>query len=129
MFCNSCGYNLNGNENFCPSCGSKSGSKSVPEKMLITHEFSSNILLGGNILTPDKLIITEESVTYKKRNKYLIGEDSTTISLKNVSSVEIDRNLIDSHIKISSYGGGDILAQDFSIGDANKIKKIIEERI
>jgi hypothetical protein len=76
-----------------------------------------------------KLIITGDNVTYKKCNKYLIGEGSTTINLKNISSVEIDRNLIDSHIIIYSTGDQKIRAEDFSIGDAKKIKKIIEERI
>ena len=31
-----------------------------------SHEFSSNILLGGNILTQDKLYIDDTGVTYIK---------------------------------------------------------------
>jgi len=67
MLCSSCGNSITGNENFCPSCGDKLGQVRKSKKSntsLKTHEFSSNILLGGSILTLD-----EESVIYDSRNK------------------------------------------------------------
>jgi len=133
MFCSICGYNLSGKENFCPSCGSdilnQSANKSEEKKQFSTIEFSSSILLGGDILTPDKIIITNSEVIYKKRNKYLIGSDESAIPFDRISSVEIDRNLIDSHIIIYSTGNQKIVAEDFAISTAKKIKKEIEKRI
>ena len=35
------------------------------------HKFKSAITRGGDVLTPDIIIVSENSVTYKKRNKYL----------------------------------------------------------
>lgn len=132
MYCSSCGYNLTGNENFCPSCGVKSKQSSTTDtraKKLKTFEFSSNILLGGNILAPDRLIITSSEVVFRKRNSYLIGVDESSIPFERISSVEIDRKLIDAHIIIYSNGNQKIRAEDFSVKDAKKIKKLIEERI
>ena len=138
MFCSSCGNSLTGDENFCSSCGEKieqaennksTRNKEKPKKRLKTYEFSSNILLGGNILTPDRIVVTDTEVVYRKRNKYLIGVDESSIPFERISSVEIDRKLIDSHIIIYSTGNQKIIAEDFSIRDAKRIKKIIEGRI
>ena len=132
MFCSSCGNSITGNENFCPSCGDKLGQVRKSKKSntsLKTHEFSSNILLGGSILSPDRIVITDTEVVYRKRNKYLIGVDESSIPFQRISSVEIDRKLIDAHIIIYSNGNQKIRAEDFSIRDAKKIKKLIEERI
>ena len=132
MYCSSCGHNLTGNENFCPSCGQKPNtnlSLSKTQNDLKTYEFKSNILLGGSILSPERIVVTDSQVIYKKRNKYLIGTDESSIPFSRISSVEIDRKLIDSDIIIYSTGNQTIIAGDFSIADAKKIKKIIEERI
>lgn len=130
MYCISCGFNLKGNENFCHSCGVKiNESHDRAEIGIETFEFSSNILLGGSILTPDRIVITKTEVIYKKRNKYLIGVDESSIPFSRISSVEIDRKLIDSDIVIYSTGNQMIKAKDFSVRDAKKIKKIIEQRI
>ena len=133
MYCSSCGHNLTGNENFCPSCGQKPNTngrgRPTTQNDLKTYEFKSNILLGGSILSPDRIVVTDSQVIYKKRNKYLIGTDESSIPFSRISSVEIDRKLIDSDIIIYSTGNQTIIAGDFSIADAKKIKKIIEERI
>ena len=127
-FCASCGYNLTGNENFCPSCGqklSRIGANSRSKKSF-SYTFSSKIILGGSILTPDKLIINQDGVTYLKRNKYLIGVDRSFLSFSDISYVKIDRRLINSTIIISSKGSKGIRAEKFSISDAKKIELIIK---
>ena len=80
-------------------------------------------MLGGSILSPDRIVVTDSQVIYKKRNKYLIGTDESSIPFSRISSVEIDRKLIDSDIIIYSTGNQTIIAGDFSIGDAKKNKK------
>lgn len=132
MFCSSCGNKLKESDNFCSSCGQKSAKNTIKtdfKEKLETFEFSSNILLGGNILTPDRLVITNNEVIYKKRNKYLIGVDESSIPFSRISSIEIDRKLIDSDILIYSTGNQQLKVEDFSVGDAKKIKKIIESRL
>lgn len=127
-FCASCGYNLTGNENFCPSCGEKSSGIDIisRSKASFSYTFSSKIILGGSILTPDKLIIDQDGVTYLKRNKYLIGVDRSFLSFSDISYVKIDRRLINSTIIISSKGSKGIRAENFSISDAKKIETIIK---
>jgi len=127
-FCASCGYNLTGNENFCPSCGQKPSGivANSRSKKSFSYTFSSKIILGGSILTPDKLIINQDGVTYLKRNKYLIGVDRSFLSFSDISYVKIDRRLINSTIIISSKGSKGIRAEKFSISDAKKIELIIK---
>lgn len=127
-FCDSCGYNLTGNENFCPSCGQKpfSNGTNKRNKVSFSYTFSSKIILGGSILTPDKLIIDQDGVTYLKRNKYLIGVDRSFLSFSDISYVKIDRRLINSTVIISSKGSKGIRATNFSISDAKKIESLIK---
>lgn len=130
-YCTNCGNSLNSGDQFCSSCGTKVGSGVTNSSSLIefSYEFSSNILLGGNILTPDKILIDQTGVTYTKRNKYLIGKDVVHLAYQNISSVRIDRKLIDSDIIIAGRGAVEIIAKDFSISDAQKIEKLIRKQL
>ena len=94
-----------------------------------SFEFSSNILLGGNLLTPDRILIDQTGVTYVKRNKYLIGKDRVHLSFQNISSVRIDRKLIDADIIIAGRGPVEIMAKDFSISDSKKIEQLIRSKL
>lgn len=127
-YCSNCGNKLNAGDRFCSSCGnslSDNTNKSEQKRKSFSYEFNSKILLGGDILNPDKLVINENGVTYVKRNKYLIGVDRVHLSFSNISSVRIDRKLIDADIIISSRGAVEINARDFTISSAKKIEQII----
>ena len=130
-YCSQCGNKLKYGDRFCSSCGtSVTENTSQSERNKIEpfkHEFTSRILLGGNILNPDKIIITERGVTYVKRNPYLIGVDRVHLSYNNISSVRIDRKLIDATIIISGRGAVEIIAKDFSISSAKKIEQLITQ--
>jgi len=132
-YCSQCGNKLKYGDRFCSSCGafvSENTSQSEQNKIEpFKHEFTSRILLGGNILTPDKIIVTEKGVTYVKRNAYLIGVDRVHLSYINISSVRIDRKLIDATIIISGRGAVEIIAKDFSISSAKKIERLIKQHM
>lgn len=130
-YCSNCGNALNSGDRFCPSCGTKVGSSVLNSSATakFSYEFKSNILLGGDILTPDKILIDQNGVTYIKRNKYLIGIDRVHLSYQNISSVRIDRKLIDADIIISGRGAVEIIAKDFSISNAKKIEQLIKKQL
>ena len=131
-YCPNCGILAELEDLFCSSCGFGLKSQNVSSQKnqdSFSHEFSSNILLGGNILTPDKLYIDETGVTYVKRNKYLIGKDRVFLSFQNISSIRIDRKLIDATIIISGRAAVEIIAKDFSISDSKKIETIIKKNL
>ena len=130
-YCSNCGNALNSGDRFCPSCGTKVGSSVLNSSATVkfSYEFKSNILLGGDILTPDKILIDQNGVTYIKRNKYLIGIDRVHLSYQNISSVRIDRKLIDADIIISGRGAVEIIAKDFSISNAKKIEQLIKKQL
>lgn len=130
-YCSNCGNALNTSDRFCSSCGTKVVSKvsNSISTAKFSYEFSSNILLGGDILNPDKILIDQTGVSYIKRNKYLIGKDRVHLSYQNISSVRIDRKLIDADIIISGRGAVEIIAKDFSISNAKKIEKLIRKQL
>lgn len=128
MFCSNCGKTSNDNINFCPHCGQKLNQKTY-DKSKKNLVFTSNILFGENILTPDKLILDDNGVTYEKRNKNLIGIDRSYLSYNNIAYVNIDRRLISSDINISSRSSDGITAKNFSISDAAKIEGLIKSKL
>ncbi len=93
-----------------------------------TFRFKSAITRGGGILTPDIIEIDSQTLTYKKRNKYLINVDSTTIPISKISSIELDTSLWGTDIIIKTYGAGVIKASKFTKSDALQIKKIIQQK-
>ena len=130
-YCSNCGNALDPTDRFCPSCGTKVGSTVLNYSATVkfSYEFKSNILLGGDILTPDKILINQTGVTYIKRNKYLIGNDRVHLAYQNISSIRIDRKLIDADIIISGRGAVEIIAKDFSISNAKKIEQLIRKQL
>jgi hypothetical protein len=126
-YCSECGVSLTGTEKYCPNCGVRfEHSYVAPSKSTFSYSFSSKIILGGSILTPDKLIIDQDGVTYLKRNKHLIGVDRSFLAFSDISYVKIDRRLINSTIIISSKGSKSIVAKNFSVSDAKKIEILIK---
>ncbi|OFX24701.1 MAG: hypothetical protein A2033_09765 [Bacteroidetes bacterium GWA2_31_9] len=92
------------------------------------HIFKSAITRGGSVLTPDVIIVNDNAVTYKKRNKYLINVDSISILISKISSVELDSSLWGTDIIIKSVGAGEIIGKKFTKSDAKEIKRLIQER-
>lgn len=146
MFCNKCGHKLNAGDAFCSKCGNdvraitSGASSSDVEEQVVSDEttvevgskdvvFTSKLLLGGNVIRPDRLIINDNNVVYEKRNKHLIGVDRVMIPIARIASVEIDRRLISSRIIIYSKGDQSITVENFSVRDGKKIKREIERRM
>lgn len=130
IFCFNCGFSVSDSDKFCSECGISVKVRESPVKSSFEeYTFSSNMLLGGNILTPDKLLIGKTGVEYEKRNSYLIGVDTLSISYKKISSVEIDRGLISADIYIKGFGSETIKLENFTLSSAKKIKTLIESRI
>lgn len=92
------------------------------------YTFKSAITRGGNVITPDIIIIDSDTVTYKKRNKYLINVDSIVIPIKQITSVELDTSLLGTDIIIRTFGSGQIIGRKFTKSDAKEIRNLIYER-
>ena len=93
--------------------------------MKILKVFTSSIIRGGDVLTPERIIITENDVTWKKRNKILIGEDTISIARKNITSIEVNEKMWGADIRISSFGGGTIIGRNFSKEDCEEMRRIL----
>lgn len=90
-------------------------------------KFQSQIERGGSILTPHNLELTNDSVIYSKRNKYLIGNKTICLKYKQISSVTVHSQIIGTDIVIVGFGGEQIHAKNFSITDAKKIYDFIQK--
>ncbi len=90
------------------------------------YEFKSAITRGGGVLTPQVIIVTDEAVTIKQRNSWLIGTDSTTIPRDKISSIQIDDKVWGVNIFIYSVGNAKIVGRNFTSSDAKRIKELLE---
>ncbi len=92
------------------------------------YEFKSAVSRGGGVLTPQVIIVTEDAVTLKQRNTWLIGTDSTTIPRDKISSIQIDDKVWGVNIFIYSVGNSRIVGRNFTSSDAKKIKQLLESK-
>ena len=93
----------------------------------MTTVFKQSISRFGSILTPDKIIITNNMFTWEKRNKNLINKDVKSFEIAKITSVEIDSAIWGTKIKISTIAGDVITVSKFTLSDAKKIKQLIEK--
>ena len=92
----------------------------------MAYEFTASRVSGdGNAVFPDKLIITDEYVIYRKSR--VIGYKETKIRLSAVGSVSVRQHLLFADIIIESKGGNMIEARGFSRSDARKIANLLEQ--
>ena len=88
------------------------------------YEFSaSRVSGGGNVLFPDKIIIDDEYVIYRKSR--VIGKKDIKVRHEAVGCVTLDKHLIFADIIIETRGGQVIKAHGFTRGDAETIAKLI----
>lgn len=91
----------------------------------MTYAFKSAITRGGGILTPEQILITPTHVTWKKRNKILIGVDSISIHRDKIASIELNDKVWGVDITIHSFGGKSIFARNFTGADAKEIQRLL----
>ena len=92
----------------------------------MAYKYTASRVSGdGNAVFPDKLIITDEYVIYRKAR--VIGYKETKIRLSAVGSVSVQQHLLFADIIIESKGGNMIEARGFSRSDARKIANLLEE--
>lgn len=90
--------------------------------------FKQSITRFGSILRPDRLIITDSMVMWKKRNRNLINNDTKSFEIEKITSVEIDSTLIGTSITIRTIAGDKLEIEKFTLSDANEIKSLIHKK-
>lgn len=134
MYCSNCGSKIDQEANFCSNCGRKIGdaidaNEEVNSNNFEPVSFSSRFILGGSLLTPDRVTITANELIYRKRNRHFIGVDEIAIPFKRISSIELDRRLISTTIIVYTMGNEIVNLPNFSIGDAKKIREVLNGRL
>lgn len=91
-----------------------------------TRRFAASRLTKGNSIFPT--VITVSPVQVVKRKRSWVSSDEESISIRHVSSVRIKTGLLFSDIWIESSGGtNQIFSHGHTRGDAQQIKRLIEE--
>ena len=89
------------------------------------YEFTASRISGdGNAVFPDKLIITNDGVIYRKGR--VIGYKEIKIRHSAIGSVSLDKHLLFADIIIETNGGQRITARGFSRSDANMIRDLLD---
>lgn len=90
----------------------------------MAYEYTASRVSGdGNAVFPNKLIITDEYVIYRKAR--VIGYKETKIRLSAVGSVSVQQHLLFADIIIETRGGQVITARGFTRSDAEEIATLI----
>jgi hypothetical protein len=88
--------------------------------------FKASHWTRGNHLFPTYIVVSDKSITRRKRSWFRI--DEMTISINKVASVHIKTGLVWSDILIESSGGTDPFASHgHRKADAVRIKQLIED--
>lgn len=98
----------------------------------MTYSYSSSeaaLLANGraaDILTPWQIEIDtdEQTITIRKRNKYLIGVDEDTLAFRFIRRVVVDEHLIGADITIQAVGGK-LTAKCLDKSDCKLIKDLL----
>ncbi len=91
------------------------------------QEFVASRFGGNSFWFPQKIILTDGSVTYVKKNVFSTKEIS--IPYDQIASVRVQSGMLYSDIFIESTGGETIEASGFSKGEARQIKEIITRKM
>jgi len=98
------------------------------------HHFRSGyffrVLKGEyNPFRPNRLVVTDSFVEFKKRNWHLVSVDSRKYHFQNVVGVDVDKHLFGATIIIESTGSKSIRINGLSKKTAKKIADISSESI
>lgn len=87
--------------------------------------FKASRWTKGNFLFPTWIIVSDKSITRRKRSWFRV--DELTISISKVASVHVKTGMIWSDILIESSGGTDpFTSHGHTKADALRIKELIE---
>ncbi|CAN5185518.1 hypothetical protein BH09BAC4_BH09BAC4_17090 [soil metagenome] len=78
-------------------------------------------------LTPDEVEFNDKGVTFRARK--LIGGTDNFVFYSDISGVEIDNGLFFSTVRIIPRARPEIVIQNFSKGDARRIKELILQNV
>lgn len=88
-------------------------------------EYTASRFSAGNLLFPDKMMVSEHEITFIDRK--WIGSDTLSISFYQIEAVELLAGLFFVQINVISDGGVRIEARGFHKSDGWEIKKLLDE--
>jgi hypothetical protein len=94
----------------------------------MNKEFSSSMFFGGSAATPQRIIVSDQLITFKQNTgarRLFLASNSVTIARKSVVGVEIRGKLIGCDIIITTNGGATIKAECFDTDDAHQLQRLL----
>lgn len=93
---------------------------SSSEAALVANGYATDVLSPWHIIVDTD----DQTITIRKRNKYLIGVDEDTLAFRFIRCVTIDQHLIGADITIQAVGGK-LTAKCLDKSDCKKIRQIL----
>lgn len=91
-------------------------------------EFRSSRLTKGNCFFPDRLILSEDGIEFRKRQ--LIGGDAERIPFDQIASVSVQRGMVFADLMFETAGGSaPAYLTGLWLGDAERAKADLELRM
>lgn len=82
-----------------------------------------------NPFTPNRVIITDDYVEFRRRNWHLISVDKKKFHFKSFAGLNLDKSMFGADLVVEGFGGGEILARGFTKRKAEEIYALVSERI
>ena len=95
---------------------------SSSEAALVANGYATDVLSPWHIIVDTD----DQTITIRKRNKYLIGVDEDTLAFHFIRRVVVDEHLIGADITIQAVGGK-LTAKCLDKSASKKIKQILME--
>ncbi|SFF10080.1 hypothetical protein SAMN05216167_12849 [Spirosoma endophyticum] len=96
-----------------------------PSSNIMAEKFRSSSFKDP--LTPDEVEFNDKGVTFRARK--LIGGTDNFVFYSDISGVEIDNGLFFATVRIIPRARPEIVIQNFSKGDARRIKELILQNV
>ena len=110
----------------------QNSTKEESKELKFRSSYFLRLLVGDyNPFTPNRLLVTDRFVEYKKRNWHLISVDTEDMHWERVIGVSIDKHLFGATVKIKGTGGKDdgIFFHGVWKKTANKIKAECQKHV
>lgn len=92
------------------------------------YKLTSDITRFGPILTPYVLEIDDNYIRYSKRNRNLLNKDKKTMSIDQISEIEVNATLFGTTLIIRGYSGSEIIIKRMNVQDAYMAQEIINNQ-
>ena len=82
-----------------------------------------------NPFTPNRVIITDDYVEFRRRNWHLVSVDKKKYHFKSFAGLNLDKHVFGADLVVEGYGHSEIAARGFTKKKAEEIYALVSEKL